>query len=60
MSPNTSALPVTTSRNNSKLNTLDQKVALKTQFKQDLVSLQHRLDTNRSIQTPTTTVTADN
>jgi len=48
MSPNTSALPVT-SRNNSKLNHLDQKIALKTQFKQDLVSLQHRLETNRSI-----------
>ena len=38
----------------------DPRTALKTQFKQDLVTLQHFLDTNRSIQTPTTTVTADN
>ena len=41
-------------------NILNNKMLLNTQFKADLLSLQQRLDLNRSIQTPTTTITGDN
>ena len=39
---------------------MNNKMLLNTQFKADLLSLQQRLDLNRSIQTPTTTITGEN